>query len=83
MTIIADDLIRRAGIQNGHAGCALEERIHGCSSVNWCGWRNTRQPFLDSTLECSFDIFAGQSGKLLHELIDLCGANIHGLSNTT
>jgi hypothetical protein len=78
VTVITNDLVHRTGIQNAHLGYPLEERVHRVFSVGGRWWRNTGQPFLDRALQRRFDIFAGQAGKLLRELINLGGTNIHG-----
>src|SRR5882757_8047480 len=61
-----------------HAGYPLEEGIQRSLSVSGHRWRNTRQPFLDRTLQRGFDNFAGQAEKLLRELVNPGGTNIHG-----
>jgi hypothetical protein len=78
VTIITHDFIHRPGIQNAHAGYPLEERIQRSLSVRGRWWRNTGQAFLDRALQRGFDILAGQAGKLLCELINPGGTNIHG-----
>ncbi|MDO9061595.1 MAG: hypothetical protein Q7U92_21595, partial [Bradyrhizobium sp.] len=72
------DVVRRPGIQNGHAGCPLEERIQRGVAVGG-RWRpDTGQPLLDRTLRRGFDILSGQTGKFLRELIKPGGTNVHG-----
>jgi hypothetical protein len=80
-TVIAYDLVRRAGVQNTHAGHPIKERIQRSNSVGGGWWRNTGQPFLDGTLQRGFDVLAGQTGKPLCKLINLGGTNIHGPPN--
>ena len=81
MTVITNDLVHRTGIQNAHLGYPLEERVHRVFSVGGRWWRNTGQPFLNRTLQCGCDIFAGQAGKPLRELIKLGGTNIHRITH--
>jgi hypothetical protein len=81
VTVIADDLVHQAGIQNAHLGYPLEEQIHRSFSAGRRWWRYTRQPFLDRTLQRGFDIFTGQAGKALREFIHLRGTNIHGTTH--
>ena len=78
---MAYDLFCRTRVKDGHAGNPLEERIHRGFPVGRHGRCHTGQPFLDGALDRGFDIFAGQPGKPLNELIDLSGANIHGPPN--
>src|SRR5690349_14626201 len=76
--VITYDLIRRTGIQDAHARYLLEEGIQRSFPV--CGWRrgNAGQPLLDGAFHRGFDIFPGQTGKTLRELINLGGTDVHG-----
>lgn len=83
MTVIAYDFVCRSVVENAQAGHPLEEPVHRSFSISRRGWCDTGQPFLDGTFQCGFDILAGQPRKLLHELIDLCGTNIHASPKMT
>jgi hypothetical protein len=77
MTVVAYDLVHRTGIQHAQEGYPLEKRIQRGFSVGGHWWRNAGQPFLNRALQRGLDIFAGQAGEALRELIKFGGTDVH------